>query len=71
MRLGKFTIAILLGSVQGTPFLAKRDAGFAQGEPISADGKGGPILGMLCVHVDETLSETMATNASRWHESPA
>ena len=47
MKLSKFTIAILLGSVEGTPFLAKRDAGFAQGEPIGADGKGGSILGIL------------------------
>ncbi len=27
------------------PSLAKRDAQFAQGEPIDANGKGGPILG--------------------------
>lgn len=29
-----------------SPPLAKRDAQFAQGEPIDASGKGGPILGM-------------------------
>ncbi len=45
----KYTTAVLslvLGSANALPALVKRD-GFGQGEPISADGKGGPILGMF------------------------
>ncbi len=35
----------LLCSVAATPVIVKRDAQFTAGEPIDANGKGGPILG--------------------------
>jgi hypothetical protein len=72
MKLSKFITALLLGTVQGAPSLVKRDAGFAQGEPISADGKGGPILGIMRYHVDKTFIQWYdMTNVYRRHESPA
>lgn len=46
----KFSVLALTGlivSANALPNIQKRDAQFAQGEPISADGKGGPILGMM------------------------
>jgi hypothetical protein len=46
----KFSTLALLGvaaSASALPNLKKRDAQFTQGQPISADGKGGPILGMF------------------------
>lgn len=41
------SVLALLGAGQAfaAPPVEKRDAGFADGQPISADGKGGPILG--------------------------
>jgi hypothetical protein len=38
--------AALIGAAGAVPSVEKRAAGFAQGQPISADGKGGPLLGM-------------------------
>jgi hypothetical protein len=49
MRFSGVLALCLLGSAATTnafPGLAKRDAQFAAGQPIDANGKGGPILGM-------------------------
>src|ERR1700760_3545626 len=47
MKLYDFAISLLLSSPPVLASLVKRDAQFVQGEPISADGKGAPILGEL------------------------
>lgn len=40
--------------VLGAPNVVARDnSGFDKGQPISSDGKGGPILGMLIHHMFE------------------
>jgi len=54
-------IALLLSSstlAVATPLIEKRDAQFAHGQPIDANGKGGPILGLLLDHRDTMLSVT-------------
>jgi oxalate decarboxylase len=54
-------IALLLSSstlAVATPLIEKRDAQFLQGQPIDANGKGGPILGLLFDHRDILLSAT-------------
>lgn len=51
MRLQLWTTALLAGAVTASPAIplearqAATGAGFAQGQPFSADGKGGPLLG--------------------------
>jgi len=46
MKISTSVVALFsAGYAFAAPSLEKRDAGFADGQPISADGKGGPILG--------------------------
>lgn len=52
------------------PVLEKRQK-FAQGQPISADGKGAPILGMKeTQHQNRTVGKA-ANIESRWYQQTA
>jgi hypothetical protein len=50
MKLSSAVLTLVLGGTNALPSFVKRDAGFAQGEPISADGKGAPLLGMYALY---------------------
>ena len=60
MRVSACALLGLAASATALPNLQKRQSGqaqFEQGQPISADGKGGPILGMVhSVHEDQQIS---------------
>lgn len=43
------------GYALAAPQVEKRDSGFADGQPISSDGKGGPILGESILNLQNKL----------------
>lgn len=58
-------------SVYATPSVGKRTTGFEYGQPISGDGKGGPILGKSQCHGISYSTSRLSDSRHRRHKQGA